>query len=432
MSTPEQQERPPLLPAGGISHSLRAFGDRDFALFWLGGFLANFGGWFQNLAIPYVLYITTQSAAWAGLGTVAQFLPGLFLGPVGGMVAERYELRLTLLWTQLVRAIIALMLFGAWMLDWHSPALILVLALGAGAAQGVQLPSWQAFIYHVTPRADLVSAVTLNSVQFILARSFGPALASLILLWWGPAAAFITAFLVIAIAIATLMPLPASVLHASHPLEDRAGVFRGFIEAIRYIAGQPGLGVALCMLLAAGLLGMPVFQHAIVFAEAVFHSGTGGLALLNLGLGLGTIVAVPLVAGFEHRVTRRQLAAYAMPLYALALALFGLSPTPLWGAAALTLVGICFLAVHAAAQNAVQIIVANEFRGRVLAVTVMTSGGANAAGAFLQGLLVDATGPRTAVLLASALLLFTALLMRRPGRHSFSHLNAGHDSNPHP
>lgn len=411
---------------GGISHALRALGQRNFTLFWLGGFLANFGGWFQNLAIPYALYITTQSAAWAGLGGLAQFLPGLLLGPLGGMLAERHELRKTLLMTQLARSVIALMLFIVWVLELHEPGLILTLAFTAGLAQAVQLPSWQAFIYHVTPRADLVSAITLNSVQFILARSFAPALASILLVCCGPEAAFITASAVIAIAIATLLPLPRSEpAPLSGPSEGEVGVFRGFVEAVRYILGQSPLVTALFISIATGFLGMPVFQHVIIFSEAVFQSGGSGLALLNLGLGLGTIVAIPLVAGFDHRFTCAQLVSYALPLYAIALGSFGFSPSPLWGAAALTVVGICFLAVHSAAQNTVQMLVAEQFRGRVLAIMLMAAGGSNALGLFVQGVLVDVTSPRFTVGLASGLLLlFAALFSRKRCRYSFQHLDA--------
>ena len=63
----------------------------------------------------------------------------------------------------------------------------------------------------------------------------------------------------------------------------KPGILRGFVEAARYSRSQPGIMLALLLIVCVGVLGMPVFQHVIIFAEMVFGSGETGLTVLNLG-----------------------------------------------------------------------------------------------------------------------------------------------------
>jgi MFS family permease len=412
-------------PAQGLRYGLRALGERDFAIFWGGALFGNMGGWMQGLAVPYVLFMLTDSAAWIGLAGVAQFLPGMILGPLGGVIAERHELRRVLLVSQSVRAFIALALFFVMASDWNSPVLLLTLACAAGAAQGIQMPSWQAFVYRLVRREDLTSAITLNSAQFTLARSFGPAIAGGILLWWGAAVAILIAFfsiMIVIVALALIRFRQPERQQSSH--ERKPGVIREFGTALRYVGMQPGLIVAMSQLCAVGLLGMPVFQHVIVFSEAVFKSGGYGLAVLNLALGIGTVIGVPLISLFERRMSRAKLAAWAFPAYAIAIAVFSAVQTLAWGFVALVFVGAFFLCAHSIAQNTIQIIVASHMRGRVLALQVMIGAGTTAIGSYLQGALVDHIGPRLTVFLTGAtMMLFICVLLLQRDRRWLRRMN---------
>lgn len=83
-------------PDRGLRFAMRAFGNRDFAIFWCGAMATNVGGWFQSLSAPYVLYDITQSATWVGLAVAGQFLPGVLLVVVAvvmGLARGRRSLR---------------------------------------------------------------------------------------------------------------------------------------------------------------------------------------------------------------------------------------------------------------------------------------------------------------------------------------------------
>ena len=424
MSAPANSTTPAPAPArGGILHSFRALRKRDFAIFWTGAFITNAGAWFQSLGVPYVLLMLTDSALWVGLAAAAQFVPVMLLGPIGGQIASAGRLRRTLMITQGLRSLAALGLFACWAAGVREPLAFLLLAAAAGCVQGLSMPSWQALVHDLSDREDLPSAVTLNTLQFNLSRSFGPAIGGLVLLLWGPSMAFLLAFLAVLCVVVALALVRQSGGAAPPRGTAKPGIIRGFLEAARYSRSQPGILLALLLVVCVGALGMPVFQHVIVFADKVFGSGETGLTLLNLGLGLGTLLAAPVVAGFEHRLGRARLARWAVPLYGLAFMGFAAAPGTISAALALLVVGGAFLAAISVGNTSVQMLVEDGFRGRVLALNVMVYTGSVALGAYLQGWLSDLIGPRLTPLLAGAVLLLVGIALACwRGKYSLSAL----------
>ncbi|WP_241385604.1 MFS transporter [Rhodococcus sp. CH91] len=393
---------------GSVFEALR---HRGFAVFLTGAFLTNTGGWFQSLAVPFVLFQITGSAAWVGLATAAQFVPIMVFGPYAGALADRVDRRRLVLWMQLIRSLVAFAICVSWLVGWHSPWLLLGLAVATGAAQGVSMPSWQALANDYVPRGSLASAAALNTVQFNLARSFGPAVAGVVLYWWGPAVAFAVTFvMVLSVVVALLVSRPVNAPDRT-PSISRATNGR-FSEAVRYTWKTPGVLTALAVVFVTGTLGMPIFQHVITFSEDVFDSGELGLAALNLGLGVGTMAGIPLLGRALRRVGRSTVALAAFAGFGITLALFGIAPTVATATAATVGVGTFFLLSLTIGQSTVQILVTDHIRGRVLSISVMVYTGSVALGAALQGALADVLGLRSTVEIAAFLLVAVAVALR--------------------
>ena len=268
--------------------------------------------------------------------------------------------------------------------------------------------------------------MTLNTVQFNLSRSFGPVVGGAILMAWGPAWAFFLTFAAIACVVGALFLIRAESPPVAAARKNR-GILRQFTEAVSYTRGQPGIVPALAVIAAVGVLGMPVFQHVIVYSQSVFPQGTAGLTMMHLGLGVGTILAVPVVSGFEHKISRAQLARWSLPLYGLSLAAFAFAPSAWAASAILVLVGACFLASISVGNNSIQLIVADRMRGRVLALNVMVYTGSVAAGAYLQGLLSDLVGERETVVGAGCALLLVSAASPARGRWNLGRLDDPQD-----
>jgi predicted MFS family arabinose efflux permease len=151
---------------------LEALRIRDFRLLWGAGVISSLGSWLLVLAIPAHVYLVTRSLAATGLTVAADYLPMLLLGPVAGVLADRWDRRRLMLAADLFRAAaVATMLLaagrhGVWI---FYPALV-------AESSGTVLfrPAWQARTPTIVGTGrTLNSANALNSVGSGIVRLIG-------------------------------------------------------------------------------------------------------------------------------------------------------------------------------------------------------------------------------------------------------------------
>lgn len=396
----------PIRQEQGLRRSMRALRNRNFAIFWSGALASNTGSWLQNLTVPYVLYEQTHSALWVGMATFSQFLPTMVFGPLGGSMADRFDRRRVLIVTQALLALAAAALWLSWAVGQRAPAMILALVAFCGIFSGLSMPSWQSFVNDLVPREDLLSAITLNSLQFNAARALGPALAGVLLATVGPSWAF---FLNAASFGCVLLALKLVRLDAVPRQAPSGGFVRQFRRALIYTMGQPGIVLSILIAMLVGALGNPVFQFTVIFAQDIFSVGPLGLGFMNVALGVGAVAAAPLVGGWRN--SRSTLVRWSLMGYGAALVAFSVSPHYALGVVALVAVGGSFLIVVSATNTTTQIIVADHMRGRVIALRIMAFTGAYPLGALAQAAISDVIGPRWTVGGAGGLLVLPALVL---------------------
>ncbi len=413
----------------GLRYSLRAFRHRNFSLFWSGALVSNAGSWISNLTVPYVIFQMTGSALWVGMVAVFQFVPQVIFGPWGGILADRHSRRTMLFITQSGLAASAFILWAVVAWGGSEPLPILLAVTGVGIFNGLNMPNWQAFVYDLVPRTDLTSAVALNSLQFNAGRAIGPAVAGILIATVGPSwALFVNALSFAAVILSlALIRLPKS---APVTRNSDSG-FQLFAEALRYIPRQPGIVVALLLSLLTGMFVNPIVQMTVVFAGSVFDVGPAQLGIMSACMGIGALLAAPIMAGWGHVVGLSKLAMGAILSCAVGLFIFALAPNVAVASGALLLVGGGFLICMSASNTSIQMIVADRLRGRVIAVRIMTFMLSIPIGAAVMGALADSLGPRTAVVLASVgtLLAGIALVSLR-GKWSLRHMDDPHDATP--
>ncbi|MEM9652217.1 MAG: MFS transporter [Actinomycetota bacterium] len=393
----------------GLRHGMRALRHRNFRLFFVGALASNSGNWLQNLTVPFVLFELTDQALWVGLAGFAQFIPAFLLGPVGGTLADRVDRRLLLLATQLALAITAVALWATWAADYRDPYLILGLTALTGIFSGFMIPSWQAFVPSLVPKDDLASAITLNSTQFNASRAFGPALAGVLLATAGPGAAFLLnalSFLAVIAVLWVVRPEPS----APRPVPVE-GLLAGFGSAIDYIRRRTGMMVGIVCAVLVAFFGNPVTQFTVVFADEVYNAGPRVVGVLAAAVGTGAVLVAPWLSSWDNKIPRSAVVRFGLPAYALAVMGFGLAPNWPLGLLALLLVGAGFLLVIATTNTSLQLIVADEMRGRVMSARVMSFTLAFPVGSLVQGILADVIGPQATVIGSGTFLLLFALYL---------------------
>ncbi|HWW53191.1 MAG TPA: MFS transporter, partial [Acidimicrobiales bacterium] len=400
---------------GGRTSALAAFRHRDFLWFWLGALVSNIGTWMQNITVPFVVYELTRSGAWVGLAAFAGLFPGVIVGPFAGSLADRIERRKLLLWSQVVQAVLALMLWGVWEAGLRRPGLLLLLIGANGLVFGGTIPAWQAFVASLVPREELLNAITLNSAQFNGARALGPAIGGLALGAFGPSWAFLLNAISFLAVIGALFAIRGRQPPAAPRRDGEGGLLASFADGVRYVGRHSGILMAIVLVGVVSFFATPVFQLLPVVAKRVFHVGPGLYGLLAGVFGVGAVLGALVLGVLGPRVDRSRLVKWSLVVYAAGLLALGAAPVFALGVGAVLVMGVGFVGVLAVLNTTVQVLVAEHVRGRVLAVysTLLTS--LIPLGALAEGSLADRIGMRTVAMGAGAVLLATALwLALRP------------------
>ena len=99
-----------LFGSKALQRMLAAFTYRDFRVQWFGACTSSIGTWVQMVAQNWMVFSLTGSAFFLGLDAFLQQLPILLFTLIGGVVADRYDRRRTLLASQCIQMTTALTL----------------------------------------------------------------------------------------------------------------------------------------------------------------------------------------------------------------------------------------------------------------------------------------------------------------------------------
>jgi|KBSMisStaDraftv2_1062788.scaffolds.fasta_scaffold55036_2 MFS family permease len=408
-------------------YSLRALKHRDFRIFWIGALLTNTGKFLTAIAVPIVLYQITGSAVIVGLATTFQYVPGVIMGPIGGALADKINKRKLIIFAQFGMMASTLLMWAAWTLfEVREPSVILCLVGLIALFNGLTIPAWAAFINDLVPRGDLMSGVTLNSLQNNIAKAMGPALAGVLLLAFGVNWAFLISagsFLFVIAALFALRTVPVN-----YAQQVRGNFFVQTFDAGRYTWASKGILVAILLSVLIGLAGNPIYGFTVVLGAEVYGVNAGGVGALNLALGLGAIFSAPIVAGLNDTFRMSRVIGGSVVLYGVALLAISLSDSFLVGMIALTILGAAALASLSAINTAIQYIVAGHMRGRVLGLRHVVYTLSFPVGAVALGTVADQWGVQVAIMIGGLAMIAVVLLLSVvPGTVRMGRLDDPHD-----
>src|SRR5436190_10054620 len=246
----------------------------------------------QQVAQAWLVFELTKSEWYLGLDYFFGQLPILLLTLIGGVVADRHDRRYVLLGSQLVQMATAFTLAGLILLNVVRVEYILLLSFITGLGQAFGGPAYQALIPSLVQKKDLPNAIALNSIQFNLARVFGPLLAGATLAAFGSAACFGLnglSFFVVIVAI-----LGMNIKHVKP--SDPKPMMQELKGGLRYARGEPTI-VALTILAAlTTFLGLPLLTFLPVFARDIFHGDVNRFSHMMAFSGAGAVCGALVVA----------------------------------------------------------------------------------------------------------------------------------------
>jgi MFS family permease len=401
--------RPRRMPVGGVSwrHTFRALRHRNYRLFFWGQLVSLIGTWMQQTAMSWFVYEITNSKFLLGAVAAIGSAPMMLFSIWGGSLADLYPKRSILVATQTAQMICAFVLaIGLWAGFANATFIVIIAALN-GIAMGFDMPARQAFTVEMTSREDLLNAISLNSSIVNGARVVGPSLAGLMIGAVGVATCFFLNGLSFVAVIGGLlmMRLPAfeRKIDILSPAEH---AWNGIVYSFQH----PRVRTILLLFLAVGNFGWSYMVVMPAFARDVLGRGADGYGVLMSASGIGALVGALIVATFGHRFTPRKLALGGVWLFAAALLAFSLTRNFFAALAFLFVAGFGMLLFFSTTNTALQTIVPDDMRGRVMGLWSLIFGAMIPLGSLEAGAVAHWLGTPFALALGAIICAISALV----------------------
>jgi len=379
---------------------LRALHHRNFRLYFIGHAISTLGTWVQTVALSWLVYRLTGSAALLGITTCATLLPQLLVGPIAGAWIDRHDKRRLLMQVESLLGVQALVLAVLTWLELITPSLIVILAATLGVLNAVDTPLRQSLLSRlVDDRDDLPNALALNAMLFTCSRFIGPPLAGLLLAVTGEALCFALNALSYAGLILGLLAVRLA------PGEKASGKMRNlFREGLDYVLQSPALRGLVFGVLVVNFTASTYAVLLPVFVHDIFAGDARTLGWLWGAAGLGSLLSTVLLAGRQDAERMRGLILFSACASAVGLLLFASSRSLPLSLLAMLILGFGVTINNVGTNILLQSQAPEALRGRVVSIYTSTRFGFDALGGLLAGLLAAHIGGPWTLHIAAALL----------------------------
>ncbi len=356
---------------------------------WIAAFVSNVGSWMELVGVQLLMAKITGELKMAAYLGAAQMLPILLMGLFGGLVADRVDRRKLLIVTQVMLMGVAACVALASALLPHEGRTLPWVLIGLGAINAVimsfNMPAWQVLTPRLVPREELTKAITLNGIQFNLARVVGPALGGVLMHAAGPTPLFAINTLTFLGVVLAVSRTPA----APPPPQDGRKARAQLWSAWQFVTRNRGpLAVFLAMVVAS------MFAAPLVRLLSQFTLDAFGASKASVESIVGWLLAVQGVGAVTGGIALRWLPAWypkhhfipmALSGLGVAITAFALNPLLWLGWPIMFVVGVFWIWSFNQTWAAMQNLVPDAMRGRVMAIANTASFGATALGVLLGG-----------------------------------------------
>ena len=373
--------------------------NKDFRHLFIGQLVSQTGDWFNSVALFTLLLRLTGSGEAVGYILIIKLLPSFFVGPLAGVVADRFSRKTIMIVSDIARGIVVL-----GFLIVRSPEQVWLLYALAAIEIAISTffdPAKSAAIPNIVSREELISANALSGASWSVTLALGAALGGVVTNAFGANTAFVidsisffvSAAYIYAARIPSSTPKRERAKHLS--LADATGL-TDFVEGARYLRSNPRV-MALLLVKAGWGLGGGVLLLLTIYGKQIFPIGRDGAAsigLLYAARGLGALIG-PMIAGLITSGAPRTMRKAISIAFFVSCAFYLLiahSPS-------LAVALLCVLGAHSGGSiqwvfstTLLQMAVPDRFLGRVFAIEMALLTLAMSISTYVTGLGVDYPG----------------------------------------
>jgi MFS family permease len=380
---------------------------------WYAQVISLFGDFLALFAVIAVVSFRMQGTAAQLTGLqISYMLPIVFVGPIAGVFVDRWPLKPTLISSDLIRAVLAMLLIPAssvWQVYFVMASLSCVSAF-FGPAQGVTIRS------HV-PVHGLMAANALMQIAFMGSRIVGPAAAGAIVAAFTPRVCYlfdVLSFVVSASLIASVViRRPASTTAPQGSSRNRIhAVWVDMKQGMSFILHHAAI-LFFVLAMASGLFTIGCFAPLIsIWVRDTLHASATAFGFVSGNVGLGMLAGTQVVRRLARHFSDTTLVLSGLAGIGGGVLLLGAVPHIAAALASTFVIGFAFGAIMVPAQTLIQRETPNDMLGRVGSTNASVIFLGQILGLVISGTLAEMVGVRMVFFLCAALSVALAIAGR--------------------
>ncbi|ASS76750.1 hypothetical protein CIG75_18600 [Tumebacillus algifaecis] len=386
---------------------------RDFRLLWLGLIVSNLGTWAQLYAEQWYVFSFNESATDVSMLIFVQAVPNILFMLLGGILADRFNRRKLLFFTQGMQAFLTLLLAVFITMNVMDLYLYYTINFLYGLLIGLDLPARRSIVPNIVPPEQLSKALSVYNATFQLAMFAGPVIGSTLVALFGYKMVFYLNFLSFSAILYAIwqMKIPDKIQNVSvqptlfSELKNAGEAFR--------------LHRVLLTMVILNFLFIALGRIDYLFpsiSDKLLHLGVETAGWLNSSLGIGYVIGSVLCGTFEKYFKQNVLATLIFNTLALCLTTWAIAASPyLWiDCIALAIRGAVASIGGIVISNALQTTTPDQHMGKVMGVQSAVVSAAQMA-SFPVGVMTDWFGIQTILngLALSSLLILGYVMVKR-------------------
>ena len=386
-------------------------------MLWAGQMTTSLGLWMDQVTRTFLIFNLTGSPLALGFVSAARGLPLLLFGSIAGVVADRYGRKAQLIISQMVNAVLNIILATLVMTHTVQPWHVYLTGFLAGTVQAFQQPARQVLINDLVGEKYLLNAISLNSAALNLSRGLGPLLSGGLNILGADVSYFVQAGMYIFASVWTIqIKIPETQQAKASFSREEQSFLSSTKEGFSYVMKNKIILALMVLGLAPMVLGMPFISLMPVFAVKVFHGGSATQGALSAMIGVGAVIGALTIASMARGQGSGKLMMLGAGGFGVFLMLFANTPM-LW----LAMIFVLFSGRSQSSyttqdQTIIQTLAPANLRGRVLGIYLLNRA-MTPFGSLLAGVLANYLGGPMAVTImgGSCVVLVLGIRIFAPG-----------------
>ena len=382
-------------------HSYVALRHRNYRLLWIGLLVSMTGSTMQNAALLWhvsLLVPPERKGLALGLVGLVRVAPVVIFSIISGVVADAWNRRRLMLFTQTAAALVAAALALIAAAETSNVGLIYALAALGAAVGAFDLPARQALVPMLVPREDLPNAITLNTIMFQVASVAGPSLGGILIATKGITWAYASNAVSFLFVIGALLAMRAVPEREPSTAESRDDVsWHAAAEGLRFVFGRPLIRSTMLLDFFATFFASATALLPI-YAQDILKVGARGYGWLYAAPAIGAVATSAVMVPLTSRIIRRgRVLLWAVALFGVATIGFGISRWFWLSFVCLALTGATDT-VSMIIRNIIrQLETPDRLRGRMVGVNMVFFNGGPQLGEFEAGAVANWLGATVSV-----------------------------------